>query len=344
VGVDAQGNIIVWDHESWSMSKGGRPGNNPGNLITGHLAGFPTPGFNLNTNTPQRPANFGNGSNHVASYMAGCGVNSGCGPNGARFLGTVKSERVLTHSMRSPFYTGPLRSPARLQNSFCHEQMIDEVAAAVGADPVEYRLRHLNDIPATEEVSGVRMKDCIRGAAQAANWDTRPSPKPGNPRTGVVTGRGIAACLYEGDNGYCAVVAEVEVDQDTGRVTPLRFWNSHDCGPITNPNGVENQMEGGLYQGMSRALAEEVTWDHEKVTSVDWVTYPVQTFGTTRTPEITNVLIDRHGVEAMGAGETTITIVAAAIGNAIFDATGVRIRQLPYTPARVKAALDAARS
>jgi len=339
VGLDAQGNIIAWDHESWSLGKGGRPAvNNPGNVITGHLAGFPTPGFNLNTNPPSRPNNFGNGSNHVPSYMTGNAVNSGPGPLGYRYTGLVRSERVVTHSARSPFFTGPLRSPARLQNSFVHESFIDEVAAAVGADPVEYRLRHLNDIPATEEISGTRLKDVIRGAAQAANWETRSSPKPGNPRTGIVTGRGIAACLYEGDNGYCAVVAEVEVNQDTGQVVCTRFVNSHDCGPISNPDGLQNQMQGGIYQGMSRALAEEVTWDDEKITSIDWITYPVLTFGT-RTPEIVNVLINRHDVEAMGAGETTITVVAAAIGNAIFDAIGVRIRQLPMTPARVLSAL-----
>jgi CO/xanthine dehydrogenase Mo-binding subunit len=254
----------------------------------------------------------------------------------------VGIERVIIHTVASPFFTGPLRSPNRLQNTFVHESFIDEVAARVGADPVEYRLRHLNDVDVNQVISGERMKEVIRGAAQAANWDTRPSPKPGNSRTGVVTGRGIAACLYEGNNGYCAVVAEVEVDQDTGQVVATRFFNSHDAGPITNPNGLMNQMEGGIYQGMSRALTEAVTWDNEKVTSIDWITYPVLTFGS-RTPEIVNVLIDRRDLvqKAMGSGETTITCVAAAIANAIFDATGARVRELPLTPARVKAALDA---
>ena len=257
----------------------------------------------------------------------------------------MESQRVITHTIASPFFTGPLRSPARLQNSWTHESFIDEVAAAVGADPVEYRLRHLNNVSVLEEVSGNRLKDVIRAAAQLANWDPRPSPKPGNPRTGVVTGRGIACCLYEGDNGYCALVVEVEVDQDTGHVVARQFFAANDCGPITNPDGLKNQVEGGIYQGMSRALAEEVTWDDEKITSIDWITYPVQTFGRTPTPVITTVLIDRRdGQEAMGSGETTITIVAAAIANAIYDATGARVRQLPLTPARVRAAIEAARA
>lgn len=337
--VDAQGNIIAWDHESWTLNRGGRPNaNNPGNVPTGYLVGFPSPTVTPSATIPNPPQAFPrNGSNHVPSYVTGRGRDGV-----ARYLGTVDSQRVIVHTLASPFFTGPLRSPARLQNTFVHESFMDEIAAAVGADPVEFRLRHLNNVPPTEEISGERLKAVIRAAAQAAGWDPRPSPKPGNPRTGVVTGRGIAACLYEGDNGYCAVVAEVEVDQDTGVITPKRFFVGHDCGPITNPDGLRNQIEGGIYQGMSRALVEEVTWDRDKITSVDWITYPVMTFGH-KTPEIVSVLIDRRDVEAMGAGETTITVVAAAIGNAVFDATGARLRQIPFTPERVKAALAARR-
>lgn len=340
IAVDEAGNIIAWDSEGWRVNKGGRPSaNSPGNVVTGELVGFPAPTVNPSDTIPNPPANAGNnGSNFVPSYVRGAGTNGI-----SRYLGTVGIERVIIHTVASPFFTGPLRSPDRLQNTFAHESIIDEVAARVGADPVEYRLRHLNNVPVTEVISGERMKEVIRAAAQAANWDTRPSPKPGNPRTGVVTGRGIAGCLYEGNNGYCAVVAEVEVNQDTGEVVATRFFNSHDCGPITNPNGLMNQMEGGIYQGMSRALTEAVTWDSEKVTSIDWITYPVLTFGKVKTPEIVNVLIDRRdlGQKAMGAGETTITVVAAAIANAIYDATGARIRELPMTPARVLAALAA---
>ena len=196
-------------------------------------------------------------------------------------------------------------------------------------DPVAYRLRHLRD---------ARLKDVVSAAAKAANWQARPSPRPNASRSGVASGRGIACCLYEGDNGYCALVAEVDVDRATGRILVKRFVSSQDCGPISTPDGMKNQIEGGALQGMSRALGEEVTWDEKKVTSVDWRTYHSLTMGADM-PAIESVLINRPGGEAMGAGETTITLAAAAIGNAIFDATGARVRQVPFTPERVKAAL-----
>jgi CO/xanthine dehydrogenase Mo-binding subunit len=138
------------------------------------------------------------------------------------------------------------------------------------------------------------------------------------------------------------MTAEVDVDQSTGAVTAKRFVVAQDCGPVSNPDGMRNQIEGGALQGLSRALGEEVTWDDQKVTSVDWRTYRSLPLGFA-VPSIESVLIDRHDVEASGAGETTITIVAAAVGNAIFDATGARIREAPFTPERVKAALAARR-
>jgi CO/xanthine dehydrogenase Mo-binding subunit len=143
---------------------------------------------------------------------------------------------------------------------------------------------------------------------------------------------------YEGDNGYAAMVAEVEVEQATGTLHVTRFVVAQDCGPISNPDGLRAQIEGGTLQGMSRALGEEVTWDAQQVTSIDWRTYHSLPLGFD-VPAVESVLINRAEGEAMGAGETAITVVAAAIGNAIFDATGVRIREVPFTPARVKAAL-----
>ena len=134
------------------------------------------------------------------------------------------------------------------------------------------------------------------------------------------------------------MVADVDVDQTTGRVAVKRLWIANDCGPISNPDGLRNQLEGGALQGLSRALGEEVTWDDQKITSIDWATYKTLYVGS-NVPVIESVLIDHPESEAMGAGETAITIVAAAVGNAIFDATGVRIREVPFTPERVKAAL-----
>ncbi|MEQ1885403.1 MAG: molybdopterin cofactor-binding domain-containing protein [Bryobacteraceae bacterium] len=320
--LDEKGNIIAWEHETWSPGLGGRPGAaRPGNIVTGMLLGFEPQPF-----TPgpaQDPAAYSNNLNTVPSYVAGRVKGK------AEGTGKVASEKVLTHNVASIFPTGPLRSPSRLQNTFAHESFMDELAAKAKADPVEYRLRHLS----SERVIGV-----LEGAAKAAKWDTRPSPKPGNKRTGVVTGRGVACVAYEGDNGYTGIVVEVAVNQETGKVDVKKIWCAIDAGPISNPNGLTNQAEGGALQGMSRALGEEVTWDNEKVTSVDWRTFHSLPLGFD-IPKFESVLINRPDEEATGAGETTITVMAGAIANAIFDATGVRIREVPFNAERVKAAL-----
>ncbi len=325
VGVDADGTIVAWDCEGWLASLGGRPGTStPGNVITGMLAGFAPAPFAPRAAT-EPGGRFNNGSNAAPSYVAG---RVGTAAGGA---GTVTGERVLTHTIASPFFTGPLRSPSRLQNTFAHECMMDEVAARLRADPVDYRLRHLSD---------KRLKEVVTAAAQAARWEARPSPRPSIPKTGVVRGRGISCVVYEGDNGYVAMVAEVDVDQSSGKVTARRLVVAQDCGPVSNPDGMKNQLEGGALQGLSRALGEEVTWDDRKVTSIDWRTYRSLSLGDA-VPVVESVLINRHDVEATGAGETAITIIAAAVGNAIFDATGARVRQVPFTPERVKQAIGA---
>jgi CO/xanthine dehydrogenase Mo-binding subunit len=320
---DGSGSIKAWDYESWFPSRGGRPGyDRPGNVVTGMLLGFEPAPFRPRT-AAEPSGGFRNGSNAAPSYIRGYVGSRAGGP------GVVVNERVLTHTIESPFFTGPLRSPARLQNTFAHECFLDEVAAHVGADPVAYRLRHISD---------TRLKDVLSAAAKSAGWDARPSPRKNNSRTGLATGRGISCVVYEGDNGYVAMVAEVEVDQDSGRISAKRFFVAQDCGPISNPDGMKNQIEGGALQGLSRALGEEVTWDQTRVTSVDWRTYRSLPLGFA-VPVVESVLINRPGVEASGAGETAITIVAAAVGNAVFDATGARLREVPFSPERVKAAL-----
>lgn len=324
-GLDAQGNIVAWDHESWYAVLGSRPGSGtPGNVITGMLTSFQPAEFAPRTPAPE-PGSYNNRSNGVPSYVTGC-VGEAC-----EGTGTIQSARVLMHTLQSPLWTGPLRSPRRLQNTFAHECFMDELAARAKADPVAYRLRHLKD---------TRLSDVVKAAASAANWDARPSPKPGIWNTGIATGRGVACVLYEGYNGYCAMVVEVEVNQDTGKIRVRRIVAATDCGPISNPDGLRNQTEGGALQGMSRALLEEVTWDDQKVTSIDWQTYRSLPLGFD-IPNVEVVLINRPEEKAMGAGELSITVVAAAIGNAVFDATGARIRRIPFTPERVKVALNA---
>jgi nicotinate dehydrogenase subunit B len=319
------GTIVAWDHESWSPTRGGRPGNNsPGSVVTGYLSGFDAPAFTPRTPAPN-PTNFANNSNGVPSYVTGC-VDGRCGGTGK-----ITSQRVLTHNVPSPFFTGPLRSPERIQNTFAHESFMDEVASAVKADPVEYRLRHLSD---------PRLMEVVRSAAKAFGWQSRPSPQSSIRRSGDASGRGLSCVLYEGDNGYCAMVAEVSVNLESGRVRVTRVVVANDCGPISNPDGLRNQLEGGSLQGLSRALLEEVAWDDQKVTTVDWRTYrPL--FLNADLPTIETVLVNQPDARATGAGETAVTVAIAAIANAIFDATGARVRQVPFTAERVKAALQA---
>jgi nicotinate dehydrogenase subunit B len=323
-GLDAQGNIIAWDHEAWSPVLGNRPVYTyPGNVITGFLAGFQPEEFRPRSPAPE-PTNFSNNSNAIPSYVVG---HVGGADHGA---GTVKSERALLHNVVSPFWTGPLRSPQRLQNTFAHESFMDELAARVKADPVEFRLRHLSE---------QRMIDVVKAAAKAANWDARPSPKPrAVAAAGVASGRGISCVAYEGDNGFAAMVAEVEVELATGKITVKRIFLANDAGPISNPDGLRNQCEGGALQGLSRCVGEEVTWDDHNVTSIDWRSYHSLPLGFA-VPRIEVVLLNRPEEPATGAGETAITVVAGAIGNAIFDATGARVRQVPFTRERIKAAL-----
>jgi CO/xanthine dehydrogenase Mo-binding subunit len=325
-GVDTRGQIVAWDCETWSVALGGRPnGDHPGNVITGFLAGYEP-----QTITPQAASQptgeLRNGNNAVPSYVVGC-ISGKCG--GA---GKVTSQRVVAHTVRSPFFTGPLRSPLRLQNTFAHECFMDELGTHVKEDAVEYRLRHLSE---------TRLIEVVKAAAKAGKWDARPSPKSNRPRKGIVNGRGFACVAYEGDNGYVAMIAEVNVDLTSGRIQPTRFVVAQDCGPISNPSGMRNQIEGGVLQGMSRALGEEVTWDDHQVTSTSWSTYHSLPLGI-QVPKIESILMNRQDVRATGAGETAITVVAGAIGNAIFDATGTRLREIPFTPARVKAALGMA--
>jgi len=202
---------------------------------------------------------------------------------------------------------------------------MDEVAAALNVDPIEFRLRHIKD---------PRDVALLKAAAQKANWQPRPSPR--RDQTGSkVAGRGIAYAQRNGTR--VAVIAEVEVDRASGKIWARRFTVAHDCGQIINPDGLEKCIEGNIIQGISRTLWEEVKFDAKTVTSVDWLTYPI--LDITESPEsIESVLINHPELPPTGAGEPSTRPVAAAIANAIFDATGVRIRRVPFSPENVKAA------
>jgi CO/xanthine dehydrogenase Mo-binding subunit len=227
----------------------------------------------------------------------------------------------------SPLRSAHLRDPVGPQIHFASESFMDEVAAALGIDPVELRLRHVKD---------PRDVAVIKAAADKAGWQARPSPRR-DQAGGKVSGRGIAYAQRNGTR--CAIVAEVDIDRATGKIWARKFTIAHDCGQIINPAGLTHTIEGNIVQGVSRTLWEEVKFDASNVTSVDWMTYPI--LDITETPEkIDVVLINRPELAPTGAGEPSIRPVAAAIANAIFDATGVRIRRVPFSPERVKAALS----
>jgi CO/xanthine dehydrogenase Mo-binding subunit len=231
----------------------------------------------------------------------------------------------------TPFRPSWIRSPGRMQNTYANECFIDELAALAKVDPIAFRLKYLDPADA-------RGIETLNRVAALARWDPRASPK-NDRRDDILVGRGVAYCKYELVRTYVAAVAEVEVNAATGAIRVKKFFVAHDCGQIINPDGLKNQIDGNIIQTVSRTLKEEVKFDRSMVTSLDWKSYPILTFP--EVPEIVYDLIDRPNEPPWGAGEPAAAVVPSAISNAIFDATGVRLRSIPYTPDKVKAALRA---
>ena len=228
----------------------------------------------------------------------------------------------------APLRTSPIRAPGKIANTFAVESFTDEIAALAGADPVAFRLQHLNH---------ARGAEVLRRAAARMGWQPRPSPRPGQASAPVATGRGIAYVHYKHDETIVAVGMEVEVERATGRIRVTRVVCAQDCGLMINPDAVTAQVEGNVIQTLSRALHEEIAYDRQRVTSVDWATYPILTMP--EVPAVEVELIQRLDAPPLGAGEAASAPVAAALGNAVFDATGVRLRAVPFRADRVKAAL-----
>jgi len=221
---------------------------------------------------------------------------------------------------------GWLRSPLDLSVSFASEQAIDELAYLLKMNPYEFRRRNITD---------PRWLGVLDAAAKAANWTPRPAASPKSPDAKIVTGRGIGLGTHL--VSYGGAVAEIEVNKETGRVIAKHMYGAIDAGLTVNPAFVENQISGQLVQTASRMLKEEVTFNTTNVTSLDWNSYPILRFE--ECPEVTPVVVQRLDQRPSGAGEEVMAAAAGAIGNAFFDATGVRMREYPLTPARVLAAL-----
>ena len=301
--LDAAGNVIAYEFISKGFSRVDvdTNGSKPAATLAGQLRGEPL-GYVDGFGTPAESYGFAN-----------------------KLVGWETVAPLLDRG--SPLRSAHLRDPVGPQIHFASESFMDEVASAVGADPVEFRLKYLKD---------PRDIAVVKAAAEKAGWKARPSPNKANPSAGTVSGRGIAYSQRGGT--VVAIVAEVDVDRTSGKIWARKFTVAHDCGQIINPDGLKHTIEGNIVQGTSRTLWEEVTFNAKGVTSVDWATYPI--LDITEAPEsIDIVLINRPDIAPSGAGEPSIRAVSAAIANAIFDATGVRIRRVPFSPDRVKAAL-----
>jgi nicotinate dehydrogenase subunit B len=273
--------------------------------------------------------NHANRPRRALDLLAGQLIQSKAAPPRDFYLGgernalidyVVPHQRNVLHWVEeAPLRSSSMRSLGAFANTFANESFMDELAALAGAHPVAFRLRHLRD---------PRGRDVLNAAARDFNW---------RPPSAAGVGQGIAFARYENSEAYVATAAEVRVDTDSGQVTITRVVVAHDCGLIVNPDGVRQQIEGNVIQSLSRALKEEVHFDSTRITSVDWESYPILTFSETPTIEV--VLIDRRDCPSVGAGEPASVTTAAAVANAIYAAVGVRLRQVPFTPARVRAAL-----
>ena len=297
--VDGNGRAVAWEYEVWSPTHSTRPRGDAGETLAGQLQGLP-----------------------IKVPFIG-------GDRNARHGYEIDNDRVVIHWLVDmPLRVSALRGLGAPQNTFANESFIDELAALAGADPVDFRLRHLRD---------QRAIDVVRAAASLASWQPRIGAA-GRAENPIARGRGFAYAQYENENAYVAMVADVEVDRRTGAIRVRRVFVAHDCGLIVNPDGVRNQIEGNVVQTISRTLKEEVRFDRRRVTSLDWQSYPLLRFS--EVPDAIEItLIDRRDQPSVGAGEPAACPVPAAIANAVFAATGVRLRRVPFTPERVKEAL-----
>jgi CO/xanthine dehydrogenase Mo-binding subunit len=298
-GFDGEGRVVAYSFRSKGFSAGDMATNesNPSDTLAGMLTGWPSASVQR-FNQPEDRYEF-----HQK----------------LRYWQTIKP--LLEKA--SPLRTAHLRDPNGPQIHFASESFMDEMALEVGADPIEFRIRHLGD---------TRDADVLRAVAEQFDWENRPAGSMGSPVNGVMTGRGVA--YTRRNNSVVALIAEVDVFVETGRVWPRRFVVAADQGIVMNPLWLRRTLEGNIIHATSRTLFEEVRFSNDRVTSVDWASYPILEMADA--PEdIDIVLVNRPDLPPYGAGEPSTRTTTPAIANALFDATGIRFRRAPFTRASV---------
>jgi CO/xanthine dehydrogenase Mo-binding subunit len=317
--LDASGRLVALDYDARAADHNHLGYNEPDTVLIAQLTG----------QRKQEPAR-GRASYPTDSYVIANRRSSG-------------SVIPLPLAWETPVRMGNLRDPDGPQVTFAIESFIDELALAAKADPVEFRLQLLQGTGDDSGFKRVRSIACVKAAAEKFGWDRRPSPKP-RAAGDVVTGRGIGYAYRS--QTVVAEIAEVEVNRTTGRIWVKRLVCAHDCGLVVNPVALTRTIENGMLHGVSRSLYEEASFDSEKMISVDWNTSPTLTHADV--PERIDVVLvngdpnpNRPDLPHYGAGETMLKPTMAAIANAVFDATGVRLRRVPFRAPRVLAALKA---
>ena len=306
--LDASGKIVDWNHELWSYTHSTRPYDPDGvNLLAAwHIKDPHPPGPARNIPQPSG----GSDRNAVPLYV-------------------FPQQKVTNHLLKdTPIRTSALRTLGAYANVFAAESFMDELAAAAGADPVEFRLKHLSD---------PRARAVVERAAQIAQWQAKPASAQAKDTSGVLKGRGLGFAKYKNLAVYCAVVVDVAVDTRSGLVRVERAWSAVDAGLVINPDGLKNQIEGGIIQSSSWTLFESMKNDASRKLTQNWGDYPILRFPDV--PAVQVELINRPDERPLGVGEGSQGPTAAAIANAFANATGRRLRDLPFTPERVRASL-----
>ncbi len=298
------GDIIDWNYDVWSYAHSTRAAANretSGLLAAWHLE---------QPFAPQVPQPMG-------------GYHSGAHRNADQIY-ALPQKRIVRHAAaESPLRVSALRSLGAYANIFAIESFMDELALAAGSDPLEFRLRHLTD---------ERARAVLNAAADKVAWQSRQS------RQGSDEGWGMALAQYKNLQCYCAIIVNLAVDRASGQIAFKRVVIAADAGQVVNPNGLSNQLEGGFTQAASWTFFEEVAFNEGGITSVDWETYPIMTFASA--PKIETLILNRPELPILGAGEAAQIPTPAAIANAICDAVGLRLRDIPFTPEKVLAGLN----